>query len=187
MHRWQKTAIAAAPSRALAFFRFERLGAFAGSYHRAVSAGRALRAEIDVLDINAEEAETLKDRGNARNFAAQGMEYNAAMTSLKIACSVVRMGAPPLQLVSDKPHHRSLCRHDCDRGHWSSGRILRDYTMLFDPPAPKKPAAQPHASQSKPDTGQYINQRTRSACRPSRAVATPAPAPRAVPGQPNRR
>ncbi|MFO1264879.1 MAG: FimV/HubP family polar landmark protein [Rhodoferax sp.] len=183
-HRWQKTAIAAA---AIALVSLSASSAWALSLGRITvqsALGEPLRAEIDVLDINAEEASSLKAGvASPEAFAAAGLEYNAAMSSLKASLQRRADGRPYIQLVSDKAITDPFVDMIVEAS-WSSGRILRDYTMLFDPPALKKPAAAaPTLAQSTTSTPASTSTSAPAApvaIAPAPA-ATPAPAPRAVP------
>ncbi len=141
-HRWQKTAIAAA---AIALVGLSASSAWALSLGRITvqsALGEPLRAEIDVLDINAEEAATLKAGvASPEAFAAAGLEYSSAMSSLKATLQRRADGRAYLKLVSDKAVVDPFVDMIVEAS-WSSGRILRDYTMLFDPPTLKKSAAE---------------------------------------------
>ena len=183
-HRWQKTAIAAA---AIALVSLSASSAWALSLGRITvqsALGEPLRAEIDVLDINAEEASSLKAGvASPEAFAAAGLEYNAAMSSLKASLQRRADGRPYIQLVSDKAITDPFVDMIVEAS-WSSGRILRDYTMLFDPPALKKPAATAptlaQSTTSTPASASISAPATPIAVAPA-PVATPAPAPRAAP------
>lgn len=133
-HRWQKTAVAAA---AIALLGLTTTGALALSLGRITvqsALGEPLRAEIDVPDINAEEASSLKAGvASPAAFAAAGLEYNAAMASLQATLQRRADGRAYIRLSSDRPVNDPFVDMIIEAS-WSSGRILRDYTMLFDPP-----------------------------------------------------
>lgn len=177
-HRWQKTAVAAA---AIALVGLSASSAWALSLGRITvqsALGEPLRAEIDVLDINAEEAATLKAGvASPEAFAAAGLEYSSAMSSLKATLQRRPDGRAYLKLVSD----RAVVDPFVDmivEASWSSGRILRDYTMLFDPPSLKKPSseaptlAETTAPAPKPAAPTAVY--TPPAATPSASVAPPA-------------
>jgi pilus assembly protein FimV len=103
--------------------------------------GEPLRAEIDVPEINAEEASSLKAGiASAEAFAAAGLEYNPAMSGLQATLQRRADGRAFIRLSSDRAINDPFVDMIVEAS-WSSGRILRDYTMLFDPPALRKPAA----------------------------------------------
>ena len=103
--------------------------------------GESLRAEIDVTSITPEEAASLKLRvAPPEAYRAAGVEYNAALAAASV--EVVR-----------RPDGRSVLRVTSDRAvlepfvdviieaTWSSGRLVREYTMLFDPPVTRAATA----------------------------------------------
>lgn len=96
--------------------------------------GEPLRAEIDIAEINAEEAASLRASvASPDAFKAAGLEYSAAITKLQISLQRRPDGRPYLRLSSD----RAVSEPFVDlilEARWSSGRIVRDFTMLFDPP-----------------------------------------------------
>lgn len=139
-HRWQKTAVAAA---AIALLGLSTTGAWALSLGRITvqsALGEPLRAEIDVPEINAEEAASLKTSiASPDAFAAAGLEYNAAMASLQATLQRRSDGRAYIRLSSDRPINDPFVDMIVEAS-WASGRILRDYTMLFDPPVLRKAA-----------------------------------------------
>lgn len=138
-HRWQKTAVAAA---AIALLGLSTPGAWALSLGRITvqsALGEPLRAEIEVPEINAEEASSLKASvASPAAFTAAGLEYNAAMTSLQASLQRRADGRAYIRLSSDRPINDPFVDMIIEAS-WSSGRILRDYTMLFDPPVTRRP------------------------------------------------
>lgn len=111
--------------------------------------GEPLRAEIDVPDINADEASSLKAAvALPEAFRAAGLEYNPAMSSLQATLQRRADGRAYIRLSSDRPINDPFVDMILEAS-WSSGRIVRDYTMLFDPPTLKSaaPAATPTQAQ----------------------------------------
>lgn len=103
--------------------------------------GEPLRAEIDVPDINAEEAASLKASvANGEAFRAAGLEFNPALGNMQISLQRRANGQSYLRLTSDKPINEPFVDLILEAS-WSSGRIVRDYTMLFDPPNLRAQAA----------------------------------------------
>lgn len=141
-HRWQKTAVSAA---AIALLGLSTSGAWALSLGRITvqsALGEPLRAEIEVPEINAEEASSLKTSvASPAAFTAAGLEYNAALSSLQASLQRRADGRAYIRLTSDRPINDPFVDMIIEAS-WSSGRILRDFTMLFDPPALRnKPVA----------------------------------------------
>ena len=96
--------------------------------------GEPLRAEIDVLEINAEEAASLRTTvASPEAFRAAGLDYNAAIANLRVTLQRRANGRSFIRLQSDRPVNDPFVDMILE-ANWSSGRIVRDYTMLFDPP-----------------------------------------------------
>ena len=142
-HRWQKTALAAA---AIALLGLSSTGAYALSLGRLTvqsALGEPLRAEIEVPDITAEEAASLKAGvAQPEAFTAVGLEYSAALTSLQATLQRRADGRAYLRLTSDRTVNDPFVDLILE-ATWASGRIVRDYTLLLDPPSLKKAAPAP--------------------------------------------
>jgi pilus assembly protein FimV len=135
--------------------------------------GEPLRAEIEVPDINSEEASSLRvGLASADAFRAAGVDYGAALASVQISLQRRADGRAYLRLSSSRPMTEPFVDLILE-ANWSSGRIVRDYTLLFDPPnlrpAPQPVPVAPGVSAPAPSTAQ--------APRPLPPV-TPAPAVR---------
>ena len=101
--------------------------------------GEPLRAEIDVPDINTEEAASLQVRAaSPETFQAAGLEYNPAMSTLKVTLQRRPSGRAYIRISSDRAINDPFVDMILEAS-WASGRIVRDYTMLFDPPVTKQP------------------------------------------------
>ncbi|MES2950235.1 MAG: FimV/HubP family polar landmark protein [Pseudomonadota bacterium] len=143
-----------------------------------------MRAEIEVPEINAEEAASLKASiASPDAFAAAGLEYNAAMTNLQVTLQRRPDGRAYIRLSSDRPINDPFVDMIVEAS-WSSGRILRDYTMLFDPPTARRPApAAATLPQITAPTNRVPTPAGPATTEPSRSTATPA-RPTAVPSAP---
>lgn len=114
--------------------------------------GEPLRAEIDVTSLTPEEAGTLKLRiASPDAFRAAGVEYNAVLSDAQVSLQRRPDGRQVLRLSSD----RSIVEPFVDiilEANWATGRLVREYTMLFDPPStraaqtPPAPIASPSIS-----------------------------------------
>ncbi len=177
-HRWQQTAIAAA---AIALFGLSTTGAMALSLGKITvmsALGEPLRAEIDVPDINSEEAASLKAGIAAPEaFVAAGLDFNPAMSSVQASLQRRADGRAFIALSSDRPINEPFVDMILETS-WSSGRLVRDYTMLFDPPALRKaaPASTPTLAQTNaaPVAANTASAKTSAAVTPS--IQAPAPA-----------
>lgn len=121
--------------------------------------GEPLRAEIEIPDINAAEAASLQTSvAPPADYQAAGLEYNPAVSKLRITLAHHPDGRAYLSLRSDQVVNDPFIDVILV-ANWSSGRIERDYTMLFDPnltrqlPPVKPVAPQISAMPSQPAPG----------------------------------
>jgi pilus assembly protein FimV len=102
--------------------------------------GEPLRAEIDIAEITAEEAGSLRAGvASVDAFKAAGLEYTPAVAGLQVTLQKRADGRSFLRLSSTRPVSEPFVDLVLDAS-WSSGRVVRDYTMLFDPPSLRQPA-----------------------------------------------
>lgn len=128
--------------------------------------GEPLNAEIDIPEINADEVASLRAVvASPDAFRSAGLEYNAALADLHITLEKRADGGYFLRLKSTRAVNDPFVDLLLDSS-WSSGRILRDYTMLFDPPS-MRPNQQPLTAQVSPGA-----QRTADAASTASAPAT---------------
>lgn len=134
-YRWRETALA---SLVAALFGLSGTNAWALALGRITvqsALGDPLRAEIDILDINAEEAASLKASvALPEAFRAAGLEYNPALAGAQLSLQRRSDGRAYVRISSDKPVTEPFVDLILE-ATWSSGRIVRDYTMLLDPPS----------------------------------------------------
>lgn len=97
--------------------------------------GEPLRAEIDIADIKPDEASSLK-AGVAPpdTFKAAGLEYGSVAAGVEVTLQRRADGRSFLRLSSSRPVTEPFVDLILEAS-WANGRITRDYTMLFDPPA----------------------------------------------------
>lgn len=151
--------------------------------------GEALRAEIEVPDISADEASSLRvGVATAATFKAAGLDYSAAVAGIQIILQKRADGRSFLSLSSSRPVTEPFVDLILEAS-WSSGRVVRDYTMLFDPPnlrqAPASAAVAPTAPMMSPPSAPA----DATAPPPVAPIAQPAPraaapAPRSTPATP---
>ncbi len=184
-HGWRKTAVA---SLVIALFGLPASSAFALALGRITvqsALGEPLRAEIEIPEINADEANSLKPTIAApAAFRTAGLEYNPALAGVQISLQRRADGRAYIRLVSD----RVVSEPFVDlivQASWASGRIVRDYTILLDPPTlrARTPAA-PIAPQVTASSVTAARVTPAPAAAPA-ATASTAPA-RAAPAAPAR-
>ena len=149
--------------------------------------GEALRAEIDISDLSAEEASSLRiGVAGAEVFKSAGLEYSTAAANLDIKLQKRADGRSFLRLSSN----RAVTDPFVDlvlEARWASGRVTRDYTMLFDPPNLRSNSgsivASAPALSRETVTGSVLAARPETPApnpRPPARVATAAPRPAAT-------
>lgn len=179
--RWQKTVMAAAATAFIGLYIPQASALSLGRVTVQSALGEPLRAEVDIPEINSEEAASLKTSvASPAAFQSAGLEYNPAMATLKTSLQMRANGRAFLKLSSDRAVNEPFVDMILE-ATWSSGRIVRDYTMLFDPPALKQ--ASPIAAAQTPPASVPV--RPALSPQPSRSTATPTatepPAPRPAP------
>ena len=145
--------------------------------------GEPLRAEIDVPDINADEAASLKTSvANPEAFKAAGLEYNPVLGSLQISLQRRADGRAFLRVSGDRPVNEPFVDLILE-ANWASGRLVRDYTMLFDPANLRSAAAQgiPVTQAAVPSSVAAPAAASRSSQPVAAASARPAPVMRPAP------
>ncbi len=137
--------------------------------------GEALRAEIEVTSITPEESASLRLRvASPDAYRAAGIEYNAALGGAQVTLQRLPDGRPVVKVSSD----RSLLEPFVDviiEATWTSGRLVREYTLLLDPPTrtAAAPAAAPVVPSASPAPAPAV-------APPVALSPSPAPAPRPV-------
>ena len=143
--------------------------------------GETLKAEIDVTSITAEEASSLRLRvAPPEAYRTAGVEYNAALSNAQVSIQRRPDGRSVLRITSD----RAVLEPFIDviiEAQWASGRLVREYTLLFDPPSTRTataPAAVTTAPVASPAP------MTSTPLSPAAPAPAPAPAPAAAPPAP---
>lgn len=138
----------------LALMPFQGFAAGLGKLNVNSGLGEPLRAEIELLSLTPDELASLSAVvAPEEAYAVQGIPRLSIHNNIKVELSKAADGSPILKLnsaqpVSD-PYLDMLIQVD-----WSSGRLLREYTILLDPPeyktAIKDAAATPTSVINKP-------------------------------------
>ena len=136
--------------------------------------GEPLRAEIEVPEISAEEASSLRvSLATPAAFRAAGMDFNQALGSAQLTLERRPDGRAFLRLTSARPVNEPFVDLMVEAS-WASGRIVRDYTLLIDPP--KARAAAPVAPMPAAVATQAARPPVAAAAQPLPPAATRAPA-----------
>jgi len=148
--------------------------------------GEPLRAEIDVTEMAASEAESLKiNVASADAFKNAGVPYNAALSDVKATLQRRAGGQYVVRLTGSRPLNDPFVDLLLE-ANGSSGRMVRDYTVLLDPPATRQAApsapiapATPQVSTppaERPGAAAARARRERAPVAPAIAPAAPVPA-----------
>ena len=122
---------------ALALFFLGSHSAFGltlGRIHVQSAQGQALRAELDIANMSAEESASVKASiAPETSFAAMGLEYKPLFADIQITLERRSDGSQffkflTLSSVNDKYLDMVL------EVRWTAGRIVRNFTLLLDPP-----------------------------------------------------
>lgn len=140
--------------------------------------GETLRAEIDITSLTPEEAANLKVHvASPDAYRAAGVDYNVVLPSTQAALLRRADGRPFLRLTSDKVVQEPFVDVILELS-WASGRLVREYTLLFDPP-PQRVA---NAAQTPAPT--VVTEPVFSTPAPMAAAISPAPPAPAAPMAP---
>jgi len=138
LHSWHLTAVTSAILLAISVQPAQALSLGQISVRSVL--GEPLAAEIDILDINADEAGTLITKvASPDAFKLAGLDYNAALSNLRATLQKRPNGRPYIKLSGDRPVNDPYVDMILEAS-WNTGKIVRDYTLLFDPPNFRAPA-----------------------------------------------
>jgi pilus assembly protein FimV len=110
--------------------------------------GEPLKAQIDLLSVTPDELSTLTASiASEEAYAVQGIPRLGVHNSIRVELGKNPDGSPVLRLRSqqpiDDPYLDMLIQVD-----WASGRLLREYTILLDPPGYKQTVNEEPLTQS---------------------------------------
>ena len=164
--QWRATALAFAAAVLLGVSASDANALALGRITVQSALGEPLRAEIDIPEIDADEVASLRANVAAPEaFKTAGFDYNPALTGIRITLEKRADGRHFLRLTSQRPINEPFIDLILE-SNWAAGRVVRDYTMLFDPPSLRQ----------SPTLAAEV---TPSA--PSAAAARPAPATSSTP------
>lgn len=181
--RCQLSLLSAAVALALGAISTDAAALALGRLNVQSALGEPLRAEIEVTEITPAEADGLKVKiASADAFNAAGVPYNAALADVRTNLQRRADGRYVVRLSSN----RMLSEPFIDlllEATWNSGRVVRDYTVLLDPPksrtataaAPIAPIA-PQITAPSRSTAPAVVQAPARRERPAPAAAAAAPA-----------
>ncbi|WP_426417521.1 FimV/HubP family polar landmark protein [Aestuariirhabdus sp. LZHN29] len=134
-----------------------------------------LSAEIELIELKGlDQNEILPNLASREDFTLAGVERDFFLNDLKFSTVLRENGTAYLQVSTRKPVREPYLNFLVEI-HWPNGRLLREYTLLLDPPTFTEevpaPVAPPAAEKVEPVA-------------PSRPAASVAPRPTAKPVMP---
>jgi pilus assembly protein FimV len=160
--------------------------------------GQPLQAEVEITSASREELATLAARlASPDAFRQAGMEFNPALSSLRFAVDRRPDGRAFVRITSTQPINEPFVDLLVEL-NWASGRFVREYTFLLDPPELRigretvegntvlSQVAPPAASAATParPTQSPSQAAAPAPARTPAASAAPVRAPAAAPAQP---
>ncbi|MDO9286583.1 MAG: hypothetical protein Q7U26_16940, partial [Aquabacterium sp.] len=144
-----RTALALAALAALGAAPFHAQALGLGRLNVQSALGEGMRAEIDITSLSAEEAASLQVRiAPPEAYRAAGVDYSAVLSVAQATLARRADGRPYLRVTSDRAVQEPFIEVIVEVNS-SSGRLVREFTLLFDPPgsrmAPPVQAAAPVA------------------------------------------
>ncbi|MCP1624611.1 FimV/HubP family polar landmark protein [Pseudomonas nitroreducens] len=178
MVRLRKLVQAIAAASALTSGMAHALGL--GDIHLRSALNQPLDAEIELVEVrDLSAAEVIPKLASPEDFNKAGVDRQYFLTGLKFTPIVKPNGKSVIRVTSDRPVQEPYLNFLVEV-LWPNGRLLREYTVLLDPPmySPQTAAAVPRAPMAAPAP------MARPAA-PAAPRATPAPsAERAAPAAP---
>ena len=171
--RCQLTVLGAAIAVALGTLTTDASALALGQLNVRSALGEPLRADIEVTEITAAEADGLRiNIASPAAFSAAGVNYNPSLGDVRVNLQRRANGRYVINLTGN----RSMNDPFIDlllEANWSSGRVVRDYTVLLDPPSSPKSqvATSPVAPQLPPAAPGTLPRASRA----ERAQAAPTP------------
>jgi pilus assembly protein FimV len=138
---WRATALAVATAALLSGVSMDANALALGRVTVQSALGEPLRAEVDIAEATADELSSLKvNIAGPDAFRAAGLEYSSALSGAEVTLQKRPNGHPYLLLTNSRPVNDPFIDLVLET-QWSSGRVVRDYTMLFDPPQMRQGSA----------------------------------------------
>lgn len=96
--------------------------------------GQPLQAEIDITQLSADEASSLKvGVASPDAFQAAKLHYSSVLAGVQISLERRADGQAYLRVISNSPVREPFLDL-LIRAQWANGQLSRDYTLLLDPP-----------------------------------------------------
>ena len=114
-----------------------------GEIHPQSALNQAFKADIDLLSVSQEELQDVRVSLASREaFEKAGMERPFLLSGLKFAPMLTPAGKPVISISSSDAIREPFLNFLIEV-NWPKGRLVREYTVLLDPPVTLKRAPQP--------------------------------------------
>ncbi len=175
----RQTVLATSIAAALTALCFDAQALSLGRSNVQSALGQQMRAEVEFETLSAAEAESLRANvATSDEYRQAGVQYNPSLAGARVVLQRIANRRASLLITTDRPIQEPFVDVVLEL-NWRGGRLVRTYTMLFDPPGMQRPtraaSVTPYASPSG-----LAGRPT-----PSEAAAVAA-APTAAPAQPAR-
>ena len=119
-----------------------------------------LNAEIELLSVRPGELEDIKaSLASTEAFAQAGVERSFILTQLRFQVEKHKDGKPYLKVTTEQPVQEPFLNYLVEV-NWASGHVLREYTVLLDPPTFKAgkqgPIQAPKTAATKPASSPFV-------------------------------
>ena len=190
MHRWKLSALAAAAFVSTALTTTDASALVLGNLTVRSSLGESLDAEIALPQASTAELNSLAAQiASAETFQAQGLDYSATAKAIQVQVQRNADGTASLRLSSSAPIQDPFVDLVLET-QWNTGRMVRSYTLLLDPPtaqrAPVTPTAAPQVAPAPAPVSVTGRSYQSSGSQPQR-IAAPAATTQPAPVAPTQR
>lgn len=125
----------------LALCSYSAHGASLGKLTVTSALGQPLRAEIELVETQANEVDSLTARlASTEAFQQAGIERNGTLLKVRFNIERKKKGKVVLKLSTAQPVNEPFLDMLVEL-NWTAGRLLREYTVLLDPPGYVEPRA----------------------------------------------
>jgi pilus assembly protein FimV len=140
--------------------------------------GQPLRAELDISAAREELPSLTAKIAPQESFRQANIEYSGVLSGLRFTLDKRGNGQPYFRISSDRAIGEPFLDMLVELS-WSSGRLVREYTFLLDPPELTKPVAA--------DVPPPVNAPVAAPAAPATPAVAPTPAPAPAPVVPTPR
>lgn len=139
--------------------------------------GQPLKAEIELYSVTRDELPSVSAKlASSDAFRQARIERSDALNGLRFSVEQRPNGQPIVRISSSAPVSDPFVDLLIEL-NWASGRLLREYTLLLDPPIEAKPAERP-APPAPPVTATVTESKPAAQAKPAEPAKAPAAEPK---------